>query len=110
MNTHRKGWAWRREVELWLMDDGFDCTTRGIGFTGDDIFATRDALRLSIEAKNHQEIRLAQFVDQSVRQACMYPPELGVLPVTVIHRKGRTSPDNGYVVMPGWGFLALMQR
>jgi len=109
VNNHRKGWAWRRQIELWMTEHGFTCTTRGVGFSGDDIYAQLDGLRLSVEAKNHLEIRLSEFTDQAVRQAAMYPPELGVLPIVVIHRKGRPDPANGYVVLPGWAFLELVR-
>lgn len=114
MNANRKGWAWRRKVELWFEAAGFHTTTRGIGFEGDDILAVQARqpipLRLSVEAKNHNEITLAAFVDQAVRQSIMYPPEDGVLPVVVIHRRGRNEVDHGYVVMPSWAFIELVTR
>jgi hypothetical protein len=113
ISTHRKGWVWRRKIEKWFGEAGFVTTTRGIGFTGDDILAVQHGvvdLRLSVEAKDHQTITLAAFVDQAVKQAAMYPAELGTLPVAIIHRKGRPDVDNAYVVMPGWAFIELVTR
>jgi hypothetical protein len=111
ISTHRKGWAWRRKIEKWFGEAGFRTTTRGIGCAGDDILAVGNGgLRLSVEAKDHQTITLAAFVDQAVKQAAMYPAEHGVLPVAIIHRKGRPDVDNAYVVMPGWAFIELVTR
>jgi hypothetical protein len=124
ISTHRKGWVWRRKIEKWFEEAGFVTTTRGIGFSGDDILAVRQlhylahdstglptyTLRLSVEAKDHQTITLAAFVDQAVKQAAMYPAESGTLPVAIIHRKGRPDVDNAYVVMPGWAFIELVTR
>lgn len=115
MNTNAKGGRWRHKVERWFEAAGFHTTVRGIGFSGDDILAERHnalgwPLRLSVEAKNHNEITLAAFVDQAVRQSIMYPAEQGVLPVCVIHRRGRDEVDQGYVVMPGWAFIELVTR
>jgi hypothetical protein len=93
ISTHRKGWVWRRKIEKWFGEAGFVTTTRGIGFTGDDILAVQHG-----------------FVDQAVKQAAMYPAELGTLPVAIIHRKGRPDVDNAYVVMPGWAFIELVTR
>lgn len=113
MNANRKGWAWRRKIELWLQEAGFRTITRGIGFSGDDIYATRGtlgSLNLSVEAKNCKAITLADFVDQAERQAATYPAEHGVLPVCIIHRRGRDSVDDGYVVMSGATFIELVTR
>lgn len=114
MNTNAKGGRWRHKVERWFEDAGFVTTVRGIGFTGDDILAVQQRgaipLRLSVEAKNQNEITLASFVDQAVKQSIMYPAEDGVLPVAVIHRRGRDDVDQGYVVLPGWAFIELVTR
>ena len=116
MNTNRKGGVWRHKVERWLESAGFHCTVRGLGFSGDDILAVqrmstgRLDLRLSIEAKNVKDITLSSFTDQAVRQSIMYPAEDGVLPVVVIHRRGRDDVDQAYVVLPGWAFIELVTR
>lgn len=117
MNTHRKGWSWRRKVELWLQEAGFRTVTRGVGYPGDDIYAEqpenctglgRPGLNLSIECKNTKAITLAAFVDQAARQVEEYP--LGTIPVVVVHRAGRDSVDEGYVVMSGATFIELVTR
>jgi hypothetical protein len=117
--THRKGSAWRHAVEQWFADAGFHTTVRGIGYSGDDVLARRyrprtradawPSLVLSVEAKNHRAIELASFVDQAIDQARDYEDEV-VLPVVVIHRKGKASVDDAYVVMPGAAFIELVTR
>jgi hypothetical protein len=110
---HVKGSRWRHAVEQWFADAGFATTVRGIGYTGDDVFACRPVvgappLRFSVEAKNHKTITLSTFVDQAVDQAGDYD-ELA-LPVCVIHRPRRAGVDDAYVVLPGWAFLELVTR
>lgn len=102
MNTHRKGSRWRRAVEVWLQGAGFETTSRGIGFAGDDIVAVRAQLVLSIEAKNAKTIDLAGFVDQAVANAN------GSIPTVVVHRRGHIAVDDAYVVLPGRAFIELL--
>jgi hypothetical protein len=103
VNSHRKGSSWRRQVELWLQAAGFSTSVRGLGFSGDDIVASRQRVVLSVEAKNHRAVDLAAFVDQAERQAAA-----GLIPVLVLHRRGRASVDDGYVVLSGRSFLVLV--
>lgn len=104
MNTHRKGSAWRREVELLLVRAGFTTVVRGLGFAGDDILASRPGLTLSVEAKNHRALDLAEWIDQAEGNA----PDHAVA-VVVAHRRGRAEPEDGYVVMSGRAFTRLVR-
>lgn len=108
--THRKGWLWRRKVELWFAEARLFTQVRGIGEAGDDILVQGKIGYLSVECKNCKAITLSEFVDQANRQAEMYPPEMNVLPIAVVHRKGRDSVDDGYVVMSGAAFIELITR
>ena len=113
--THRKGSRWRHAVDDWLIDAGFTTSVRGIGWAGDDILARLASstgappLALSVECKNHKEIRLASFVDQAAESAHCYPDET-CLPIVVCHRPGRASVDDGYVIMSGATFVDLVTR
>lgn len=98
-----KGGRWRRAVEVFLNDHGFSTVPRGLGYAGDDITATRRDLALSIEAKNHQRWAPAAWVDQAVEQA----PK-GAVPVVFAHRRGKTRPADGYVIMRGKDFITLI--
>lgn len=103
VNTHRKGSRWRRAVEEWFRGKGFKVTVRGIGFSGDDVVADLGQLHFSLECKSVASIDLAGFVDQAERQA---PADL--IPVVMLHRRGRASVDDGYVVMSGAAFARLI--
>ena len=102
VNRHRKGSKWRLAVEHWLETQGFTTSVRGIGYTGDDIAARWGRLGLSVECKNHREITLSKFVDQAVANAG------DLIPVVVIHRPGRSSVGDGYVVLRGSDFQRLV--
>lgn len=104
MHTNRKGSAWRYLVQNFLEDIGMAVTRRGIGDAGDDLTATMTGMNLSVEAKNHRQIRLAEFVDQAEQQA----PE-DAIPIVFVHRPNKASVDDGYVVMSGRAFRRLLQ-
>src|SRR5690349_20816712 len=99
-----KGSAWRRQVQLWLMSAGFDVTRRDHYLPGDDPQATMPGMSLSIEAKNHKSITLAAFVDQANRQA-----HHDQIPIVFAHRRGKSSVDDGYVIMSGRAFRELIR-
>lgn len=104
VNTHRKGSAWRLQVERFLQGIGYDTAFRSIGLPGDDIRATGESLpRLSVECKAVREITLASFVDQCLRNA---PSDH--TPVLFIKRRGKASADHAYVVLTGEQFARLV--
>jgi hypothetical protein len=104
VRTNRKGNAWRFLVQKFLEDIGMAVVRRGIGDAGDDLTAIQDAHRAySIEAKNHREIRLAEFLDQAESQASE-----GQIPLVFVHRRGHASVEEGYVVMSGATFRRLI--
>ena len=100
--ARRKGSWWQRQVVLWLDGRLFHTSTRGTGYTGDDVVAHRGRLGLSVECKNTKALDLAGSVDQSVANAG------DLLPLTVIHRRGRSSVDDAYFVLRGRDFARLM--
>jgi len=100
--TIRKGGAWRRVVELWLQDHGFDTTCRGLGFAGDDIVAVRGPLALSVEAKNDKSMALAAFVDQAHANAGV------AVPIVVAHRRNHATADGAYFILTGRAFAQLL--
>jgi hypothetical protein len=104
IHTLVKGNAWRHLVAVWLQDLNFTVTKRGIGEPGDDLTAHLPGMTLSIEAKNHRTITLAAFVDQAEKQA---PHDQ--IPVVFIHRPGRATVDDGYVVLTGKAFRKLIE-
>lgn len=109
VDRHVKGSRWRLAVETWLRAAGFDTVTRGLGYAGDDILARLGPHTFSVEAKNHVRVDLSTFLDQAELNAAGYADQIA-LPVLVLHRRGKASPDQGYVVMPGWAFVELVTR
>lgn len=102
-NNHAKGSHWRRRIEVALQSNGYATTFRGIGLPGDDITVHSDP-PLSIEAKNHANYSIADWVDQSLRQA-----PAGSIPVVWAHRRGRSRAEDGYVILTGENFLRLLE-
>jgi hypothetical protein len=99
-----KGTRWAKLVEDFLNELGFGVVRSKWFDAGDDMTAVMPGLALSVEAKNHRSIDLAGFVDQATRQAGP-----GEVPVVFVHRRGRGSVDDGYVVMTGRGFRLLVE-
>jgi hypothetical protein len=62
---------------------------------------------LVIEAKTTNRLELAAAVDEAETEKTNAGAAHGV---AWIHRKGKASPLDGYVVMTGAGFLALLKE
>lgn len=58
-----------------------------------------------IEAKDHREIRLAEFIDEAVREGDRANANVAV---AWVKRRGKASPADGYVVMTGTQFVSLL--
>lgn len=103
MSTVRKGTAWAHKVEMLLRSVGFVKRSAWMQ-AGDDMTVTLPGgLALSVEAKDHRSYNLSGWVDQAVRQA-----KAGEIPVVVAHRNGKAGAEDGYVVMRGADFAALL--
>lgn len=103
--THAKGSRWRLICQRWLDGLGAETHYRSVGLPGDDVTARWPWLRLSVEAKDHQRIDLAAFVNQCNDNT---PP--GAIGLCMIKRKGKPNADDCYVVMSGWQFAALLEQ
>lgn len=62
---------------------------------------------LMIEVKNHRQINLAEFIDQTRTQADNAGAWLGV---AWIKRRGKSDPAAWYVAMDGATFLQILTR
>lgn len=60
-----------------------------------------------IEAKNEKQITLAAYLDEAKAEAANDHADLGV---AWIHRRGKASPGDGYVVMDGYAFVWLLTK
>ncbi len=61
---------------------------------------------ISIEFKNHETMKLASFVDQSVKQGI----KRGLVPIVVHKRAGTTDPGRWYVTMEFKWFAELVHQ
>lgn len=104
MNGPRKGSRWTTAVAAWLNSMGWATTRRANYDPGDDISVNRDGVALSVECKNVKKIDLAGFADQAERQV----RAVGSVPLVVIHRRGRSSVDDAYILLSGRSFSALV--
>ena len=102
VDTHRKGWLWRRKVQVELEAAGLDTRCRGIGEAGDDI-TVAGCPPLSVETKNERRHELSLWLDQAERQA-----PRGSVPLVWAHRRGKHSALDGYVILSGRAFLRLL--
>lgn len=94
--THVKGSAWRRKVCIWLEERGYPAEFRSIGVPGDDVTTRVGQVDFSIEAKNHQAHAFSEWITQAQGNA-----PIGSIPIVIAHRRGRSTVDDGYVLMTG---------
>lgn len=94
--SRRKGRRWENVVVNWFRDHGFPSVERNeyLNAQSGDILGIPG---WSLEAKDHQRLELAGWVDQAARQAveadCPYY-------AVIVKRKGVTDAGKAYVVMP----------
>ena len=104
MNTHAKGYQWSRACVLYLREElGHHVTQRGLGQAGDDA-------RLpigpgwSLEFKNVAKWAPGQWLEQVESQRPFH-----MLGAVWAHRRGKAHPSQGFVVMSGEQFIALLK-
>jgi hypothetical protein len=122
-NTARKrGTSWESEVVNTLRAAGFARAERrrlaGSHDRGDVAGVYHSVgTSLVIECKNTKEVRLASWVDEADVEAANEAAHVlattgdddGALGVAWAHRRGRAGAGDGYVVMTGDTFLALLR-
>lgn len=102
--SKRKGTAWESLIVAYLQGAGFPNVERR-ALTGSQDKGDVAGLPLVIEAKNCRTTELAAWVDEASAEA----KNAGV-PVGVVwhHRRGRSSPGDGFVTMRGEDFVTLL--
>lgn len=99
----RKGDRWERAVRDVFVAHGLNvvrCCNAGIPADVGDLIV---ADIVAAQAKDHQRMELAAWVDQAVAQA----GRTGRLPV-VVHKRRRRPAEDAYVTMPLWAFCGLL--
>ena len=99
----RKGATYERQLAAYLTALGIpsERTSRGVRQDGGDL---TNPLGLHLEAKNHQRLDLAGWVDQATRDSA----GTGRTPVVVVKRRGITHPARHYAVLELGHLLALL--
>jgi len=107
--SKRKGVSWESRIVDYLRSVNWPHAERralhGVNDKG-DITGLPTAVPVVIEAKNAARVELAAWVDEANREAANVGPT--ALGVVWAHRKGKGSPDDGYVVMDGATFAAFL--
>lgn len=99
-----KGTAWESAIVRFLQHFSPTVERRALLGTTDkgDIAGIPGVV---IEAKNTKAMTLAQHVDEAVAEG---DNANAAVAVAWLHRKGRASPADGYVVMTGTQFVSLL--
>lgn len=104
--SKQKGTAWETEIVNYLRDFGFDARRKVLSGNADkgDIEIIELPF-LVIEAKNERKYSLSEYVAEANAEAENSNVELGL---TWMHRQGKSSPKDGYVLMDGETFRILL--
>ena len=100
-----KGSAWERAIVDYLKSFGFRYVERRIAGATKDRGDIAGLPGVVIEAKNTARIALASYVDEAVLEG---QNDGAWLAVTWIKRTGKGSAGDGYVVMTGRQFVAVL--
>lgn len=99
------GTKWETAIVAALIDAGWPHTERRRLAGSNDRGDIAGITGVCIEAKNTNRLELAAAVDEAKTEAANAGARIGV---AWIKRKGKASPLDGYVVMDGATFLALL--
>ena len=99
-----RGTRWESQIVAYLHGAGFGHVERR-ALTGSQDKGDVAGLPLVIEAKNCRATELAAWVDEAVAEARNAGVAVGVV---WHHRKGKSSPGDGYVTMRGEEFVTLL--
>lgn len=105
--SKRKGTAWESRVVAYLRDTGWPYAERRALTGAKDCGDVAGIPGVVIEAKNAKEMTLAKWMDEIELEVFNADAEVGVV---WIHRRGYSSPGNGYVVMDGAQFVQLLNK
>lgn len=101
-----KGTRWSSAIQRYLEDEGFKvyrqplygANDRGDLHIGDSVV---------VEAKNQQRHSFAEWLDEAEVEASNAGLDVGVV---WAHRRGKSSPADGYVVMSGRTLAYLLRE
>ncbi|HET7409264.1 MAG TPA: hypothetical protein VFJ13_03625 [Paracoccaceae bacterium] len=105
--SRRKGTRWETAIADFLRANGFPGAERRALAGAADRGDIAGVPEVCIEAKCARAIELASWADEARAEAAN--AGAGIAAVWV-HRRGRSSPADGYVVLDGATFAAMLRR
>lgn len=102
--SKQKGTAWETAVVRYLQDFSPVVERRAL-HGGKDKGDVAGIPGVVIECKNEKTLTLAAYVDEAVAEGDNADADVAA---AWIHRRGKASPADGYVVMTGTQFVSLL--
>lgn len=100
------GTAWETGIVGYLRDRGWPHAERRARTGAHDQGDITGVVGVCIEAKNTARIEPAAFLDQALTEAHNAGADIGA---AWIKRRGKASPEHGYVLMDGATFTRLLK-
>lgn len=102
--SKQKGTSWETAVVRFLSQFTPTVERRAL-HGGRDLGDVAGIPGVVIEAKNEKALTLAAYVDEAINEGDNANADVAV---AWIHRRGKASPADGYVVMNGTQFVSLL--
>jgi hypothetical protein len=104
--SKEKGTAWETAIVRYLKDSGFPLAERR-ALAGTSDRGDIANLPVVVEAKNCRRDELPGWVDEATSEAVNAGVDVGVV---WHHRRGKSSPGEGFVTMSGAAFVRLLRE
>ena len=104
--SKQAGTAWESAIRDYLRTRGWPHAERRARTGAHDQGDITGVVGVCIEAKNTNRIEPASFLDQAIEEGGHAGADIAV---AWIKRRGRTSPEHGYVLMDGATFTRLLK-
>ena len=100
-----RGTKWETAIARYLVDSGFPSAERR-ALAGNADRGDIAGVPVVVEAKNAARTELAAWVDEAQAEAVNAGVDVGVV---WHHRRGKSSPGDGFVTMSGAAFVRLLR-
>ena len=105
--SKQRGTAWETAIVRTLRVNGFPNAERRALAGTHDLGDVTGIPGVVIEAKRQKQLALAAWVDEAVVEGINAEADVAAV---WAHRKGKANPLDGYVVMTGRQFVALLHE
>lgn len=105
--SRAKGTSWESAVVAYLQSVGWPHAERRAMRGAHDRGDVAGVVGLVCECKRAARVELAAWLDEAKAEAAHAPGDKGVV---WFHRRGRSSPGDGFVLMDGVTFVALLKE